>query len=1339
MKKLIILFSLIFSFLFNTSLSAQNNTINENVRQYLKKQNSTLTFIENKGQFKDSEGNTRNDILYLAKANGMKIYFFQNKISYVFGIKDEEKDVDEHSNGLQRTKLYRYDVELIGSNAKVQSFNELPGTTNYMGSGNPITDVKSYQKLTYSDLYENIDLVFYNSEKGLKYDFIVKPGGDPKKIKMKYTGIENIELVDGQTIDISLPFGKIKETLPITYEKFKNPNNGKNTKKVNCTFAINDNTITFDVGDYDEENWLVIDPVVHWYSYMEDASDDDITGLNYNQSFQTNGSGYDYAGGGMYVDPDSDDIYITGSTESDCFPAGTYFSSSTWNIFLLKINSTGTYSDATRVLKVINDNVGEEDDFGIDVVCDDTYVYILGTTYSDDFYTSGWTNGSLQPVCNSCPTYSDMIILKFTKSNFNTAPTATYYGGSNYDIGHRIELFEDNEIPYNESELVILGETTSDDINNVIPPLTACSSCPNNPDVIIACMNRDLTAVDWERYYGGNSTDNGLGLDIDDPYNIIYATGATKSTNLPTSALAIHPNLSGNTDAFVLTINGNTGALIYSSYFGSTGEDFAQDIDYLGNNRYVIAGYTKSSGFFQVSPPYPQLYSTLNGKGDGFFTQFENTAGTHTVSSSFYVGGGEDDRINDIEYDGSNVYISGYTKSNNFPIYKSQHILLNGDDSEEKFDAFVGVFDLSVNNLVSLSYFGGSSDDYGIGVGYFSNTDRFVLSGNTASSFTTPCDEPTDRVTTSAGSNVFVTNFGDGNGWPTYIGGSSDDICNDVFIDGSDYVYFTGESSSSDFPTTPGVYQDTIITASDIIISKFTPDGIPVFMTYYGGTGKKDVGTAIKTTNRLSDIFVAGYTNSSGLEEGGYSQTYSGNYDAFLLGLSPNGQDLEFFTYIGGSGSDKAEGLEWYGETAYICGNTESNTIASFSGTYNDNVDAFVASFNDDGLMNWGKYFGGSGDDYAMDLIAIVDNGTDFGLGITGYTNSSDFSATTTTYNEETYIDINNGFDGFFIINPFDGSSCSYGTYIGGKDGDDVLYAIDYHNHPTSDGDEIYMAGYTESTTSSFTPVPSGLNNSTDRKGLVCGLSYLSSPDVWSLNKAYIEYSEENKPTICYDIKVNNSGEPCVAGVTDVVDILHILIESGSLQDSPSANVDDGFFKTYNQGLTDRASTSKETYIGGSSDDELKAIDFFSNGDVIFAANTESANLASTYSPTGVYTFDDTYASDSDIFLARITTSMSVAKPVVLENVVAGASEMNLLVYPNPAENELYFELLSNEDGVIEIEISSISGALVKKFNMNLSSGQNINTININFLQSGVYFIKFKQNEQISIAKFIKL
>ncbi|HPH16083.1 MAG TPA: hypothetical protein PK029_02850, partial [Bacteroidales bacterium] len=103
----------------------------------------------------------------------------------------ENSSIEHHQ---ESGKAHAYKVQFVNMNKKtaITPQKALPGIENYYKGNNPskwAQGVKSFESITYSNIYSQIDLMLYDHNGGLKYDFIVKPGGKPSNIQLQYSGI----------------------------------------------------------------------------------------------------------------------------------------------------------------------------------------------------------------------------------------------------------------------------------------------------------------------------------------------------------------------------------------------------------------------------------------------------------------------------------------------------------------------------------------------------------------------------------------------------------------------------------------------------------------------------------------------------------------------------------------------------------------------------------------------------------------------------------------------------------------------------------------------------------------------------------------------------------------------------------------------------------------------------------------------------------------------------------------------------------------------------------------------------------------------------------------------
>lgn len=220
--------------------------------------------------------------------------------------------------------------------------------------------------------------------------------------------------------------------------------------------------------------------------------------------------------------------------------------------------------------------------------------------------------------------------------------------------------------------------------------------------------------------------------------------------------------------------------------------------------------------------------------------------------------------------------------------------------------------------------------------------------------------------------------------WATYMGSSGNEYAYDLVVDSAKNVYMAGSTTSttsSNIATSNG-FIDTFSGNIDGYVSKYTPAGVRVWSTYYGGYGRDIVNSV--TTNSDGDIFFSGVTDTSstlatsGAHHGGAS-------DAFLVKMSTSGVRT-WATYYGGAGDEAdGDGEQTYVicdnyTNVYIVGRTTSDTGIATTGTAqatrSNDFDGYLAKFNKNGIRQWSTYYGGTYDDYftrvSTDSIGIV-------------------------------------------------------------------------------------------------------------------------------------------------------------------------------------------------------------------------------------------------------------------------------------------------------------------------------------------------------------------------------
>jgi cold shock CspA family protein len=484
------------------------------------------------------------------------------------------------------------------------------------------------------------------------------------------------------------------------------------------------------------------------------------------------------------------------------------------------------------------------------------------------------------------------------------------------------------------------------------------------------------------------------------------------------------------------------GALCYTTRFG---EVQMQDLYVYQQNdkRQVQAKFAQRNGAWQFQ-----------------FSGYDKTQPLiiDPLIYSTYIGGSGIDSGLSIAIDNTgNAYVTGGTFSSNYGITPGAfQTAYEGGQS----DVFVTKLNNTGKTLLYSTYVGGSGTDIGCSIA-IDNYGNAYITGHTQS--TNYDISPGVFQTTYGGGlyDVFVTKLnstGTALIYSTYIGGSNDDYCNSIAIDGSGNAYIAGYTASSDYPITPGAFQTTYGGGQhDVFGTKLNSTGTALlYSTYVGGAGI-DYGLSIAIDNS-GYAYITGYTNSFNypITTGALQTDYVGGIsDVFVTQLNSTGTGLIYSTYIGGSDWDMGLGIAIDGSgNAYIIGSTGSIdydiTPGAFQTTHGGDGDVFVTKLNSTGTaLIYSTLVGGSGTDRGM-AISIDSFGNAY---ITGLTGSIDYDITLDAFqtanggNEDVFVTILNSM----------GTALIYSTYIGGSDKDEAKGIV------IDNSGNVYFTGWTNS------------------------------------------------------------------------------------------------------------------------------------------------------------------------------------------------------------------------------------------------------------------------------------
>ena len=439
--------------------------------------------------------------------------------------------------------------------------------------------------------------------------------------------------------------------------------------------------------------------------------------------------------------------------------------------------------------------------------------------------------------------------------------------------------------------------------------------------------------------------------------------------------------------------------LSYSSYLGGRGEDGIQSIAVDAAGNAYVTGATTSADL-----PIEGTETAFAGGGefssDIFVTKF-NADGTALLYSAF-IGGSDDDIGEGIAVDGEgNAYITGATRSADFPTTEAAQTDFAGGGAVFGTDAFVVKLD-PMGAVMYSGYLGGADDDGGAAVAVDSEGNSYVAG------FTASVDFPVRNALQPAnaggrpfGSDAFVVKLnptGTAIVYGSYLGGSGDDAANGVAVDDASNAYLTGVTFSADFPTA-NPFQQPAGGSADAFVAKVNAAGSAlVYSTYLGGESD-DMGMGL-VVDGAGNAYVTGITGSADFPLLNAVQAELGGgtplgFDAFVAKLNAAGSALAYSTYLGGAGIEAGLGIALDpGGNVYVVGEANSsdfpteNPLQLGSGGLND---SFVVKLNPSGsAFDYSTYFGGDDDDSATS-VAVDDSGNAY---IAGLSRSTDAPAT---------------------------------------------------------------------------------------------------------------------------------------------------------------------------------------------------------------------------------------------------------------------------------------------------------------------------------------------------------
>jgi hypothetical protein len=581
-------------------------------------------FVENRGQAAGTDGRALPDIRYLASLRGVTLGFRRDGITAVWARNLRREASEANGSRTSRTQLYRMDMTLEGCNSAAELTAAEPeaGVSNFylpQCAGGAL-GARSYRRLICREVYPRIDLVYEAGKDGIKYSFLVHPGGRPGDIRMRYDGAEGVTVRGDGGLRISVPGGGIDEQAPVSWLADGSP--------VAVRARVQDHSVRFDVPACDATQDLVIDP---WATYYGGEVSETVT------SAVCDGSG---------------NVLFSGTTRSYLFPVhlGAQMQyGGGQDAFLVKLDIGGARAWATFY--------GGSSEEATVAAAADPYgnIVLAGSTMSVDLPLANPYQVSLQGA-------GDGFLARFASNG--TRVWSTYLGGTGMDAFHDVALD-------GYGNVFLAGSSGSADF-----PLASGgfqSGNAGSTDALLCSMNL-LGVLRWATYYGGTGNDLLVSVAVDGNGDV-NALGRTASSNLPVSAHAFQTAKAGSTDAFVLKVSG-AGSFAWATYFGGSAaeEVLGASLDADAHGNVYWTGRTLSTDF----PVSAGALQTSKAAGwDAFVVKLDSAGGRAWAT---YYGGSADDYGYALGLDGNGgLVVCGSTQGGNFPIVNAWQNSFGGD------------------------------------------------------------------------------------------------------------------------------------------------------------------------------------------------------------------------------------------------------------------------------------------------------------------------------------------------------------------------------------------------------------------------------------------------------------------------------------------------------------------------------------------------------------------------------------------------------------------------------------------------------------------------------------
>lgn len=576
-------------------------------------------------------------------------------------------------------------MRLMRSNehAEISGMDRLESQSNYFIGNDPAqwrTNVANFEKVRVRNAYPGVDLIYYGNMERLEYDFVVSPGADPGKIRLRLGGIQSASINGMGDLVIKANHGQeLRFAHPKIYQM-----RGSVRQPVSGGFELGrNNEVGFKIADYDHSQPLVIDPLLAYSTLLGGISDHGL-------AIAVDAQGYAYVAG----------FRAASSTFENTF--GLNLSSGGVVGFVIKLTRDGSsivYASylGAKVRAIALDSTGSAYVAGVSGSCTLPLVKPFSSTCSDGFAAKLSPDGAKLIYSTYVPSFSSNGV-----AGIAVDPTGhAYVTGISVNFPVTAGAFQ---------------TVTNGTINT-----------------FVAKFSTDGASLVYGTYLAGTYGSNSSAITVDASGNA-YVTGSTTSPDFPVTLNAFQRTVSSVPctrapcyTGFVTEVAPDGSSLVYSTFLGGSASTYLTAIALNSAGEAIVGGEATGTGY----PLQNALQSTFKGdQSDAVLTKL--SADGSSLIFSTYLGGTAPEEIWGVAVDSSgNVNVTGWTYSTDFPVAgaiqgSNGNPLCATKQDQGCYDAFVSTVTADGSSLLFSTYLGGMRNDYGNAIAVDPNDGIYI-------------------------------------------------------------------------------------------------------------------------------------------------------------------------------------------------------------------------------------------------------------------------------------------------------------------------------------------------------------------------------------------------------------------------------------------------------------------------------------------------------------------------------------------------------------------------------------------------------------------------------------